>query len=128
MHLCSNKLASKVCKKNCLSFLYTLYKAQRKLESTFLCSFFAIFPSLIMQRISVFILQTGLFWKKNVYKLLVFFNWVPYMQLSHMIPGVNIIGGKLSIVSINRAGRSVGVLRPQQSFRGAQLPKKIFRL
>ena len=34
--------------------------------------------------------------KKNAYTLLVFFSWVPYMQLSHMIPGVNIIGRKVS--------------------------------
>ena len=32
--------------------------------------------------------------KKNAYALLVFINLAPYMQLSHMIPGVNIIGRK----------------------------------
>ena len=52
--------------------------------------------------------------KKNAYGLLVFFNRVPYMQLSHMITGVNIIGRKVSVASINGAGVSGGVLGPQQ--------------
>ena len=38
--------------------------------------------------------------------LLVFLNQVPYMQLSDMIPGVYIIHGKVSVVSINQAGGS----------------------
>ena len=42
--------------------------------------------------------------KKNAYELLVFFNQVPYMQLSHMITGVNIIGRKVSVASINGVG------------------------
>ena len=42
--------------------------------------------------------------KKNAYELLVFFNQVPYMQLSYMIPGGNIIGRKVSVASINGAG------------------------
>ena len=33
MYLVLNKLASKVCKKNCPSFLYIMYKAGRKLKS-----------------------------------------------------------------------------------------------
>ena len=36
----------KVWKKNCPDFLYTLYKARRKSESSFSHSFFAIFPFL----------------------------------------------------------------------------------
>ena len=32
------------------------------------------------------------------------FNWEPYMQISDIILGVNIIHGKVSIASINRAG------------------------
>ena len=65
-----------------------------------------------MQQISSFILYTGLAFlkKKNANPLLVFFNWVPYMQISDMISGVNIISGKVSIASVNGAG---GVLRPQ---------------
>ena len=49
--------------------------------------------------------------------MLVFFNRVPYMQLPHMIPGVNIIDGKVIVASVNEACRSGGVLRPQQGFR-----------
>ena len=40
------------------------------------------------------------------------------MELSHMIPGVNIISGKLSISSVNGARISGGVLSPQRSFKG----------
>ena len=40
--------------------------------------------------------------------------WVHCLQLSHMIPGVNIIRRKVSIASINRAGGSGGSLRPQR--------------
>ena len=38
------------------------------------------------------------------------------MQISDMIPGVNIIGGKVIVASINGAGGSGegGVLRPQR--------------
>ena len=51
--------------------------------------------------------------KKNAYGSLVVFNRVPYMQLLHMIPGVNIIGRKVSVASVNEAWGSGGVLRPQ---------------
>ena len=51
--------------------------------------------------------------KKNACGLLVFFNRVTYMQLSYMIPGVNIIGRKVSVASV-------------RDDSGA--PKKIFRL
>ena len=40
MHLCSNKLTSKYGKRVVLVFLYILYKAWRKLESSFCHSFF----------------------------------------------------------------------------------------
>ena len=50
--------------------------------------------------------------KKNAYGLLVSFNRVPYMQLSHMIPGVNIISRKVIVASVNGAGESGGALRP----------------
>ena len=39
------------------------------------------------------------------------------MQLSRMIPAVNIIDGKVSIASVNEACGSGGVLRPQQCLR-----------
>ena len=56
MYLCLNKLASKVWKNNCPNFLDTLYKAKRKLGPSFLHSYHAVFPSLVMQQISSFIL------------------------------------------------------------------------
>ena len=43
---------------------------------------------------------------------MVFFNQVPYMQISDMILGVNIISGKVNIASVNGAGGSGGILRP----------------
>ena len=62
----------------------------------------AVFPSLVMQQISSLIRFVSKK-KKKTYGLLVFFNWVPYMQLSDMIPGVNIIGRKVSVASVNGA-------------------------
>ena len=56
MYLCLNKVASKVWKKNCPNFNYKMYKTERKLESSFSHSFLAVFPSLIMQQISSFVL------------------------------------------------------------------------
>ena len=47
--------------------------------------------------------------KKNAFALQVFFNLVPYMQISDMIVGVNIMGGKVSVASFNRAGSLQGV-------------------
>ena len=52
-----NKSASKVWKKNSPNFLYTMYKAGRKSESSFSHSFLVIFPSLIMKQISSFFKQ-----------------------------------------------------------------------
>ena len=96
---------SKVWKKTVLIFLYTLHKAQRKFEPLFSHLFLAVF-SLISNATNFFIhpLNRFVLKKKNAYALLVFLNWVPYMQLSHMIPGVNIIGRKVSVASINRVG------------------------
>ena len=100
--------------KICPNFLYTLFKARRKLESSFSHSFLAVFPSLVMQQISSFCKQVCFEKKKNAYVLLVFFNRVPYMQLSHMIAGVNIIDRKVSVASINGAGEFGGSLRCQR--------------
>ena len=50
------------------------------------------------------------------------------MQISDIIPGVNIICGKVSVASVNGAGESVGVLKLQQGLYGTEHPKKIFRL
>ena len=61
--------------------------------------------------------------KTNAYEYLAFFNSEPYMQLSHMIPGKHIIGGKVSIVSINRTGGLKCVLRPQWGFKRQRFPK-----
>ena len=85
-----------------------MYKAERESESSFPHSFLAVFPSLVMQRnSSTFFKQVCFFLKKkNVYALLVFFNWVPYMQISDMTPGVNTIGGKVSVANVNGAGGS----------------------
>ena len=62
--------------------------------------------------------------KKNAYGSLVFFNQVPYMQLSHMIPGVNIISRKVSVASVNGVWGSGGVLRtpvgPLRKFSGSK--------
>ena len=46
------------------------------------------------------------------------------MQISDTIPGVNIICEKVSIVSINGAAGSRGVLRPQWGFRGQSTQRK----
>ena len=44
------------------------------------------------------------FFKKDAYALVVFFNQVPYRQISDMIYGVNMTSRKVSVVSVNRAG------------------------
>ena len=58
IYLSLNKLASKVWKKNCPKFLYTLYEAQRKSELGLSHSFLAVFPLL-----NKFVLK-----KKNAYE------------------------------------------------------------
>ena len=86
--------------------------------STHSHSFVVVF-SLISNATSFFIHPLNRFvLKKNVYALLVFLNRVPCIQLSRMIPGVNIVGRKVSVASINRVGEergggSGGSLRPQ---------------
>ena len=72
-----------------------------------------------MQQIFFIHFLNSLFFKKSAYMLLVFFNWVPYKQISEsdMIPGVNIISksecskcSKVNVASVNVAGTPVGVL------------------
>ena len=48
------------------------------------------------------------FLKKDAYALVVFFNQVPYRQISDMIYGVNMTSRKVSVVSVNRAGGGGG--------------------
>ena len=49
-------------------------------------------------------LFVGFFLKKDAYAFVVFFNQVPYRQISDMIYGVNMTSRKVSVVSVNRAG------------------------
>ena len=65
-----------------------MYKAGRNFVVIF-PFIFVIFPSLVIQRISLFIFKQVCFFKKNPYVLLVFFSQVPCMEISGMIPGVN---------------------------------------
>ena len=58
--------------------------------------------------------------EKNAYEVLVFFNPVPYMQPSHMIPGVNIISRKVSVASINKAGGSETPAGPLRKILGSK--------
>ena len=122
MYLCLNKLASKVWKRKCANFLYTMCKGGRKLE-LFFHSF--SFPLLVMQRISSFIIKTGLFFfNKSAYALLVFCNWVTYMQISYMIPVLNTVGGKVSIQTSMELGSLEVIWDPIGGFRGWSLLKK----
>ena len=43
MYLCLNMLASKVWRKNCTNYLYTMIKAGKKSESSFFHSFLSVF-------------------------------------------------------------------------------------
>ena len=52
MHLCLKKLTSKYGKRIVLIYLYALYKAQRMSESSLSYLFVAVFPFLVMKRIS----------------------------------------------------------------------------
>ena len=99
----------------------------RRKSDSFSHLFLAISPLLVMQRISSYFKEICLF-LKNAYTLLVFFNRLPYMQISEMLPRVIIIGGKVSVVNINGFYRSGSVLRPQREFQGVEHGKKIFRL
>ena len=121
-------IPSKVWKKIVLIFYKHCINTGKdsKKESSFSHSFLAIF-FFISNATNFFIHSLNRFvLKKNAYGLLVFFNWVPYMQLSHMISGVNITDKKVIVASVNRPGRPGGVLRPKQGTSRA--PKKIFRL
>ena len=101
-------------------FMYTI-KSLKKVR-VIIFSFIPGYFSFISNAMKFFIhsLNRFVLKKKKAYGLLVFFNWVPYMSLSHMILGVNIIGRKMSVVSINGAGGYGGVLRtqrgPQENF------------
>ena len=114
-----------VWKKNCPNFLYALGEVRLTI-----LPFIPDCFSFIINAINFFIYSLNGFVlkkkKKKAYALLVFFNQVPYMQLSHMIPRVNILSRKVILASINRVGGSGGVLRPQQGRR--KTPKKIFSL
>ena len=55
---------------------------------------------------------------------LVFFNQVPYMQISDMIPEVNIIGRKVSVMSVNGAVGSGVFWDPSRGFRGRSTLRK----
>ena len=54
-----------------------------------------------------FVFVVFFFKKKDAYALVVFFNQVPYRQISGMIYGVNMTSRKVSVVSVNR-GRGGG--------------------
>ena len=103
MYLCLNKLASKVWKKKCTNFLYTMCKGGRKLE-LFFHSFLAIFPSLMMQPISLFITKTGLFFNKSANALLANIIHDPSSEYNWW---------KSEHTSVNGAGESGDNLRPQ---------------
>ena len=121
MYFCFSDVASKVWKKSCPNFSYRMYKVGRKLESSFSHSFLVIFPSLVMWQISLFFkhvcLFVCLFVCLNAYAFLVFFNQVPHMQVADMIQGVNTISGKVSVVTVNRAGGSAVLRDPSGGFR-----------
>ena len=62
-----------------------LYKARRKSEPSFSHSSLAIFPFLVMEQISSFILGTVLFFSKNaLYSASFLQSDAPYMQTSDM--------------------------------------------
>ena len=42
---------------------------------------------------------------------MVFLNRVPYIHISDIVPGVNMIDGKVNVETINRAGGPGGDLR-----------------
>ena len=104
MDLCVAKLASKVWKKKCPNFLYTLYEAGRKSDSN-ATSFF------------IHSLNRFFFFKKNAYVLLVFFNWVLYMQMSDMVPGKNYNQWK-KVLQVSAELQGLGVFsNPNRCFR-----------
>ena len=91
--------------------IHSIFKKPK--TNVFILHLLTFYFSLISNATNFFIHSLNRFiLKKNTYALLVFFDWVPYMQLSQMIPGVNIIDRKVSVASVNRAGGSGGVLRP----------------
>ena len=123
MYLCLNMLVSKVWKKNCPNFVYTMYKAGRKLKS-FSHPSLAIFPLLVMQQIFLILKQVCFFLKQCLH-VAVFFNWVPYIQISGMIPGMNKINGKVSVASIYRTG-GLGCSETPARVLGGRAPSENF--
>ena len=113
MYLCLNKLGSKVWKNDYPNFLYNVLSWMKV---------GVIFPSIlgsfsfISNATNFFHSLNRFFFFFNVYTLLVFFKQVPYMQISDMISGVNIIGRKVSVSSVNGPRGFGGVLRPQWGF------------
>ena len=117
MYLCLNKLASTAWRKSSPNFSIQCIKLE---ESR---SHFPIhsWPFFVVSNATNFFhsLNRFVFSKKNAYVLLVFFIWVPYFQISYMIPGVNIIVRKVSIAGVNRAGEFGGCSgTPAGGFRG----------
>ena len=111
MCLCLSTLASTVWKKNCL-FIYNV-QSWKKVGVIFPVilgrfSFASHATSFFIHSLSSFFL--------SAYTLLFSFTRVSYLQISDMIPGMNIIDGKVSAASFNGAGGSGGVLRSQQGF------------
>ena len=106
-----------------VAFLKNL-RQMLKSWSSFSLTFMAVYPFLVMQWTSScneflhsFFKQVCFCFFKYAYVLLVFFNWVPHMQILDMILGVNIICWKVSIASINGAG-ALGVFwNPNWDFR-----------
>ena len=87
------------------------------------------FFSFFSKAMNFFILSTGLFFKKSAYALLVFLSWLPFMQISDIILGVNIISRKVSLASANGAWWFKGFSEtPTRDFLGAEHPEKIFWL
>ena len=81
-------------KKNCSNFFYIHYIKLRESRSHHFSIRSWPFP-FISNATNFFIYSLNRFvLKKNAYALLVFFNQVSYMQLSHMIRGVNISAEK----------------------------------
>ena len=123
MHLCLNKLASKVWKKNCPNFLYTIYTAGRKSESSFSHSFLAVFPSLVMQRIFHSFFKQVCFLKKYLRVAGFLQSDALYANITH--DPRSEYNRRESERSKRQWSRSVwGVLRPQRGFSGRSTLRK----
>ena len=101
-----------------ISFFNNLRQSKVMKVRVIIFPFIPVHFSFFSNATNFFIHSLNRFFFFNVYKLLVFFNQAPYMQIPDLNPGLNIIDRKVSIVSINRDGESGGVLRSQLGFRG----------